>query len=128
MKVLRLTIGVLLLVQVGTAGCGDDSQTVAQDGGMLYAPGPTCTAFCAKVIGECEAFPYSEVSCQQGCEQNLADELLVSDACEDAAEAVFQCVAALDCAGVAGWAARVPFDAYPCRATVLAYGEACPQG
>jgi hypothetical protein len=90
---------------------------------MMFVPGPTCTAFCALVLGECGAFVnFDEASCRQGCEQNLADERAVSEACGDAVEAVFQCVTELDCEGVYAWrdAGLNPVDDYPCRAQVEA--------
>ena len=89
----------------------------------MFEPGPTCTAFCALVLGECGAFVnFDEASCRQGCEQNLADERAVSEACGDAVEAVFQCVTELDCEGVYAWrdAGLNPVDDYPCRAEVEA--------
>jgi hypothetical protein len=90
---------------------------------MMFVPGPTCTAFCALVLGECGAFVnFDEASCRQGCEQNLADERAVSEACGDAVEAVFQCVPELDCEGVYAWrdAGQSSVDEYPCRAEVVA--------
>jgi hypothetical protein len=93
----------------------------------MYEPGPTCTAFCAKVVGECEAFTFDEVECQQGCEGNLAEESAKSEACGAAVEAVFACVSELDCDGVFDWRNREPIDGYPCRAEVSTVDEVCPQ-
>ena len=125
---LRLVFGVLLLSCAGAFGCGDGSgagSSAGTGGTIMLVPGPTCTAFCALVLGECGAFVnFDEASCRQGCEQNLADERAVSEACGDAVEAVFQCVTELDCEGVYAWRdaglSPVPVEGYPCSAEVAA--------
>jgi hypothetical protein len=94
---------------------------------MMFKLGPTCIAFCANVVGECGAFTVDEESCTQGCESNLAEERTKSEACGDAVEAVFECVAELECQGVYGWRDRDPLDAYPCRSAVADVDLACPQ-
>jgi hypothetical protein len=94
---------------------------------IVYEPGPTCIAFCVNVIGECSAFEFDEDECRQGCEGSLAEEQAKSEACGDAVEAVFQCVAERDCQGVYDWRDRVPIDAYPCRPEVQAVDLSCPQ-
>jgi hypothetical protein len=88
-------------------------------------PGPTCIAFCAKVVGECEAFLFDEASCRQGCESNLADERTISEACEDAVEAVFQCATDLECAGVFAWRDQKPEALYPCHPEAANADEVC---
>lgn len=130
MTLLRLVSVALAGCCLCVAGCGDGSPSTGTGGtggaggtgGTMFEPGPTCLAFCAKVVGACGAFVFDEESCKQGCEQNLADERSVSEACEDAAEAVFQCAAELDCPDVLAWrdAAFRPVDDYPCRAEVEA--------
>jgi hypothetical protein len=128
MTILRLVSVALAGCCLCVAGCGDGSPSTNGTGGtggiggMVFEPGPTCIAFCANVVGACQAFVFDEESCRQGCEQNLADERSVSEACEDAAEAVFQCAAELDCQDVYAWrdAEFVPVDDYPCRAEVEA--------
>jgi hypothetical protein len=103
------------------------------DGGVpVFKPGPTCIAFCAKAVGECDALSdvegfedADEASCRQGCEASLALEGAKSEACGDAVEAVFECVAALDCKGVDDWLQRVPSDAYPCLSEVATVGAVC---
>ena len=118
---LRLMCGVLLVSCAGAFGCGEGSNsdgTGATGGTMMFEPGPTCTAFCAQVVGACGAFTFDEASCRQGCEQNLADERAVSEACGAAVEAVFQCATELVCEDVYAWrdAGLNPVDDYPCRA------------
>jgi hypothetical protein len=88
--------------------------------------------FCAKAVGECDALSdvegYEDVdedSCQQGCEESLAFEGAKSEACGDAVEVVFGCVADLDCKGVNDWVQRVPADAYPCLPEVATVGAVC---
>jgi hypothetical protein len=141
---LRRTRGLLLAVALGLGGgCGDGNASLAGTGGSegeggaggatRFEPGPTCIAFCAKAVAECDALSgiegYADVdeeSCQQGCESSLAIEGAKSDACGDAVEAVFACVAELDCKGVNDWARKMPPDAYPCLAEVATVGAVCP--
>jgi hypothetical protein len=101
-------------------------------GVMIFEPRPTCLAFCAKTVGECDALSdvegYEDVdedSCQQGCEESLVLEGAKSEACGDAVEAVFECAAELDCKGVNDWVQRVPADAYPCLSEVATVGAVC---
>lgn len=112
-------LGVVLLAHLGVFGCGDGTESGGTGGMKMFEPGPTCTAFCANVVGACEAFTFDEASCRQGCEGDLADERAVSEACGDAVEAVFLCVIDLDCDGVYAWRDR-PDDAYPCRDEIAA--------
>jgi hypothetical protein len=123
---LRWTCGVLLLSGAGALGCGDGTDSGGGGGTVFIEPGPTCTAFCANVVGQCEAFTFDEASCRQGCEGNLAEERAVSEACGDAVEAVFACVADLDCEGVRAWidAGLTPVDNPPCLAEVEAVDAA----
>ena len=140
---LRLVFGLLLALSLGALGCGDGSAGSGGSGGaggeggaggvMIFEPGPTCIAFCAKAVGECDALSgvegfedIDEESCQQGCEANLAFEGAKSEACGDAVEAVFECAADLDCMGVNDWVQREPPDAYPCLAEVATVGAVCP--
>ena len=130
---LRRIAAISLALGAATAGCGDDSGNagtggVGGNGGtMIFEPGPTCTAFCAKAIGECEFVLYvSEAECRQGCEESLFTEGQKSEACGDAVEAVFQCATELDCQGVYDWRDREPPDAYPCFDEVSFVGTVCP--
>lgn len=118
--------GVLLLSTVGAFGCGEGSASGGTGGVMMIEPGPTCIAFCAKVIGDCDAFEFDESTCRQSCEESLATERAKSEACGDAVEAVFQCAADLDCQDVYDWRDRVPLEGYPCRSTVQDVDLACP--
>ena len=125
---LSLTRGPLLVFCIAVLGCGDGSASGSGGtGGDTFEPGPTCIAFCANVVGECEAFEGDEAACRQGCERNLAEERAKSEACGDAVEAVFQCAAELDCQDVYDWRDRVPIDAYPFRSVVQEVDLACPR-
>jgi len=84
-------------------------------------------AFCVKVVRECEAFSFSESSCVQGCETNIAESRITSEVCGDAVEAWFQCASELDCQGVYDWRDRKPLDDYPCRSAVMDVDLACPE-
>lgn len=123
---LRL-IGVCLVVTfAGVLGCGSDSQGGGGSGGtMLFEPGPVCTPFCATIVGECEAFTFTEESCVQGCEADLSHEFGVSEACGSVVEAVFTCVTELDCEEVYAWrdAALNPPPSYPCRDEIRVVDE-----
>ncbi|MFZ1864388.1 MAG: hypothetical protein WAU39_09220 [Polyangiales bacterium] len=138
---LRGICGLALLAQVGVVGCGDSTGATGTGGtggaggtgGIFFEPGPTCIAFCAKVVAECDAlanYPayqwVDETSCQQGCEQNLSEESAVSEACGAAAEAVFLCASELDCQDVESWLAQIPADSFPCRSEVVGYGNCAP--
>ena len=128
-------IGALCVALGATvAGCGDDSAGAGMGGmggagpcsGMIFEPGPTCTAFCAKSVGECEAFLFTEAECRQGCEQSLCEEGLNSEACGNAVEGVFACAGELECEDVYDWRDREPLDAYPCIDAVNVVGTVCP--
>lgn len=133
---LRLIGALSLALGVVAAGCGDDSAGAGTGmggmggagtcGGMIFEPGPTCTAFCAKSVGECEAFVVTEADCRQGCEQNLCEEGAKSEACGDAVESVFQCATELECQGIYDWRDKDPPDAYPCFDEVSFVGTVCP--
>jgi len=123
---LRLINLCLVLTFAGVVGCGSDSQGGGGSGGtMMFEPGPVCTEFCATIIGDCQAFTFTEDSCVQGCEADLAQEFGVSEACGGVVEAVFVCAAALDCDDVYAWrnAALDPPASYPCRAQIRAVDE-----
>ena len=124
-----LTYGVLLSFGVVALGCGQGGSEEAGGAGgtVIYEPGPTCIAFCAKVIGECEAFFDLEADCRQSCEDSLAEERAKSEACGDAVEAVFKCAAERDCQGVYDWRDKVPLEGYPCRPEVQTVDLDCPQ-
>jgi hypothetical protein len=132
---LRLLYGALALM-ILAAACGDDSNggtgATGGEGGTggapIVEPGPTCIAFCAHIVGDCDLdqFTFTEASCRQGCQTNLDQEYASSESCGLSVEAVFECATDLDCEGVADWADRVPPDDYPCRPEVEAVGNACP--
>lgn len=86
----------------------------------------TCTSFCAKVVGECEAFiNFDEERCAEGCEANLQEAYGCSDDCGTALEAMFLCVAQVeDCDDVYGWRDRT--DDHACVDEVDDVGVVCP--
>ncbi|MGB5546676.1 MAG: hypothetical protein WBM74_08905 [Polyangiales bacterium] len=123
---LRLICGAWLCLSIGALGCGGGTDTGGTGGTIMLEPGPACIAFCAKAIGECEAFEGDEAACRQGCEANLAEGRDLSDACGAAIETWFECAAELDCRGVYDWRDREPIDSYPCRSIVQLIAAACP--
>lgn len=123
---LRLVRFAALLAPIGVLGCGDGVDSTGT-GGMMFVPGPTCIAFCAHVIGTCEAFTSDEAACRQTCERDLAEAGASSDACAQAVDAAFQCVAELDCQVVYDQRDGViPPDEYPCQAEVEQVDSVCP--
>ena len=48
-----LCIGSLFL-SAGAFGCGGRDRVDGGGGTVFIEPGPTCIAFCAKAVGECE--------------------------------------------------------------------------
>ncbi len=131
---LRMMLALSLALGVAAAGCGDDSANAGGMGGnggtggtMIFEPGPTCTAFCANAIGECEfLLRVTEAECRQSCEESLFTEGEKSEACGNAVEAVFACAAELDCQGVYDWRDKEPPDAYPCFDEMSTVGTICP--
>lgn len=130
---IRLTFGFLCTLCLSALGCGDGNAAAGGSAGsggaggaggaggvMMFEPGPTCTTFCANVVGVCEAIDFTEASCRQGCEGDLAEERAVSEACGDAVEAVFVCAAELDCDDVDAWLnpPAEPTDDRPCDAEI----------
>lgn len=109
---------------LGALGCGE-SVDATGSGGTMLEPGPTCIAFCAKVVGFCEAFAFSESDCRQACEGSLLDAAAVSEACETAWHLGFQCVTGLDCQSVYDWRDGVPADDYPCYSASVLVDATC---
>lgn len=126
---MRTSLLVFIYAMVGV-GCGEFATSGGGGAGgtPMVEPGPTCIAFCAHIVGDCDIdqFDFTEASCQQGCQTDLDREYASSETCGLAVEAVFQCATDLDCDRVQDWASRVPPDAYPCRPQVEAVGAICP--
>ena len=120
-----LRIGLLVFCAV-VWGCSDGGDSTGTGGTKIFEPGPTCIAFCARVIGECGAFTFDEASCRQGCQTNLSEAYGYSEECGTALEAMFQCVAETDdCQDVYDWRDRVSTD-HACTAAVDNVGVVCP--
>jgi hypothetical protein len=81
----------------------------------VYDPGPTCTAFCTKVVTECEAYSFDDdAACVQSCEEDLANGEVTSEACREAVEVAFQCAAELDCQYIRDQVNGENLASYPC--------------
>lgn len=123
---LRLSFRAWLCLSIGVLGCGGGTETGGAGGTIMIEPGPTCIAFCVKVIGECVAFTFDEASCRQGCQTNLSEAYGFSEECGTALEAMFQCVAETDdCEDVYDWRDRVSTD-HACTAAVDNVNVVCP--
>jgi hypothetical protein len=120
----------LVAVCLASAGCGGGTES-SPDEPTECAPASVeveepCTGFCARAVGDCEAFTFDEASCRQGCQTNLSEAYGCSDACGGALEAMFQCVAETDeCQDVYDWRDRVSND-HACAAAVDNVGMLCP--
>lgn len=130
---LRLTSWALALSMLLAVACGESTEGAGGTGAACVLPpvesSPTCTAFCAQVIGNCAAWATSEECCRRGCQKNLDDESARAEACGEAVEGVFLCVSELDdCQSVLDWQAQDPRDAFPCRPDVLVVDELIADG
>jgi hypothetical protein len=116
----------LFATLLSVVACGDSVEATSGTGGAggeggaggqpMLEVGETCMVFCEKVIRECGAFLADEASCGQGCQQNLNDEYEQAEACGDAVDDVFRCVAALDsCQEVYNWRDQTPTGSFPCQ-------------
>jgi hypothetical protein len=86
----------------------------------------TCTSFCARVVGECEAFTFDEAACRRGCQANLSEAYGCSESCGTVLEAMFQCLADTeDCQDVYDWRDRATTN-HACAAAVESVGLDCP--
>ena len=99
---------------VALSRCGTDTVSSELRCEILL-PGDTCTAFCNRVISDCDQIPnLGREACLQICECDLLEAAEDSEACAEATDAVFACVSGLDCLGVSDWFERTPEDAFPC--------------
>ena len=126
-----LRVGSLLL-SASAFGCGQgtDSGGGGGDSGgggtMTFEPGPTCTAFCALAVGECEvALLGTQDACEQNCELERSFAEQTSEACLTAFEAAVECGAGLDCQDIIDQANQVNPDAYPCRPELEITNQVC---
>ena len=95
--------------------CGIDTVSFEPRCIEILPPGDTCTAFCNRVISDCDQIPnFGREACLQTCECELLEAAEVSEACGEALDAEFACVSGLDCLGVSDWFERTPEDAFPC--------------
>ena len=112
---LRLICSAALILGLGALGCDTSSDTGGTGGTMIFEPGPTCTAFCAKAVGECEVPELGEdAACKQGCELERSLAEGTSEGCLEAFEESIDCAAALECQDIIDRANQVNLEAYPC--------------
>jgi len=118
-----LSIGSLLL-SAGTLGCSGGTEGTA-----FIEPGPTCTAFCALVVGECEVTELGDdASCKQTCEQDRALADQTSEACLEAFEAAIDCSTELECQHIYDRINQVNLESYPCLPELENSDLICTQG
>ena len=124
---LRLRYGVLLVSCAGVFGCGGGTEA---DGGTVFIePGPTCTAFCALAVGECEVTELGDdAACKQDCEQQRALADQTSEACREAFEAAVDCSTELDCQHIYDRINRVNLESYPCLPELENSDLTCTRG
>jgi len=113
---LRLIRGSSLLMAIVALGCAGDAGSNREP--IVYAPGPTCTAWCEKAVGECQAYAVEQAVCVQSCEEVLAAGRQTSAPCGEAVEATFSCAAELDCQYIYDRVNQVNLDSYPCLAAL----------
>ena len=123
---LRLIPGALLLMSCCAVGCGSSAGSEAPP--IVYEPGPVCTAFCAKVVVECEAFTFDEAACEQSCEEDLANGALSSELCREAVEVAFECATELGCEDILDQVNGENLDSYPCLSELEAVDITCLLG
>jgi len=123
-----LCIGSLLL-SAGAFGCGGGTEVDGGGGTVFIEPGPTCTAFCALAVGDCEVTELGDdAACEQDCEQQRALADQTSEACLEAFEAAIDCSAELDCQHIYDQINRVNLESYPCLPEIENSDLTCTQG
>ena len=123
-----LCIGSLLL-SAGAFGCGGGTEVDGGGGTVFIEPGPTCTAFCALAVGDCEVTELGDdAACKQDCEQQRALADQTSEACLEAFEAAIDCSAELDCQHIYDQINRVNLESYPCLPEIENSDLTCTQG
>lgn len=112
---------------VALSRCGTDTVSSELPCEILL-PGDTCTAFCDRVITDCNQIPsLGREACLQFCECDLVKTAEDSEACAEATEAVFVCVSGLDCLEVSDWFERTPENAFPCFESTQESTSVCEQ-
>jgi hypothetical protein len=121
-----LWIGSLLLT-ASAFGCVQGTDSGGGGGGTPnFEPGPTCTAFCALAVGDCEvAVLGTEDACGQNCELERSFAEQTSEACLTAFVAAVDCAAELDCEDIIDQVNGVNVDAYPCRPELEIVDQIC---
>jgi hypothetical protein len=112
------------------AGCGDPTSLESEPGGTGgtdVEPGPTCIAFCARTVGDCGVFTFTEAVCRDSCQLSLDAEYEQAEACGMAAEDVFICATGLDCEEIPDWLDKTP-GGYPCQPEVEAFDQLIRDG
>jgi hypothetical protein len=117
------------MLSLGPVGCDTSSDTGGTGGTEVFEPGPTCTAFCAKAVGECEVPELGgDAACKQNCEleRSLAED--TTEACLEAFEESINSAAALDCQDIIDRANQVNLESYPCLPEVENTDRFCSAG
>jgi len=126
---LRLICGVLLLLSAGAFGCGGGTEAEVGGSTVFIEPGPTCTAFCALAVGDCEVTELGDdAACKQDCEQQRALAGQTSEACLEAFEAAIDCSTELDCQHIYDRINRVNLESYPCLPELENSDLTCTRG
>lgn len=123
---LRVIPGASLLMSLCALGCGSEAGSTEPP--IVYEPGPICTAFCEKIVTECEAYSFGDAACVQSCEEDLATGELISELCLDAFEVAFECATELDCQDIRDRINGENPASYPCLQQVEAVDIACLLG
>jgi len=81
-ETLRLVFWGSLLLSVSALGCAQATESNCFGDTIVFEPGPTCTAFCALAVGECEvALLGTQDACEQNCERERSCAELTSEPC-----------------------------------------------
>lgn len=115
-----------LVLSVSAIGCAQSTESSCLVGTTAFEPGPTCTAFCALAVVECDVTVLgTEDECEQNCELERSCAEQTSEACLTAFEAAVDCAAELECQAIIDQANQVNVDAYPCRPEVEISTQVC---
>ena len=113
------------------AGCSDPTSLEGEPpggtGGTGVEAGPTCIAFCTRIVRDCEVLAITEQFCRESCQESLDAEYAQDEDCGMAAENVFTCATSLDCLEIPDWLDQTP-GGYPCQPEVEAFDQLIRDG